>query len=69
MKLYNYPCVLTDSAEKSYESHSRNITSVRFLFDDRYCITIGGIDRCIFVWKTDCIEEAMEVNNNNNKIK
>jgi hypothetical protein len=31
---------------------------VRFTHDDGYLISVGGHDNCVFVWKTDCIEEA-----------
>ena len=31
-----------------------------FSYNDKYCMSIGGEDRCIFVWKTDILDEIRE---------
>ena len=61
LRLYLYPCMSTASAEKNYVAHSEAVRCVRFTYDDGYLISVGGSDRAICVWKTDCIEEAREL--------
>lgn len=53
---------------KTPNPSSRLLTSMvfvvaitRFTYDDGHVISTGGNDSCILVWKTDCIEEAREV--------
>ena len=36
------------------------MTNVRFAHQDAHLITTGGMDKCVFVWKTDLLEEARE---------
>lgn len=57
VKIFNYPCVTPGSPDKCYKGHSSHITNIKFSSDDAFCITIGGSDRCVFVWGTDIIEE------------
>ena len=57
VKIFNYPCVTPGSPDKCYRGHSSHITNIKFSADDAFCISIGGSDRCVFVWGTDIIEE------------
>ena len=57
VKIFNYPCVTPGSPGKCYRGHSSHITNIKFSADDAFCISIGGSDRCVFVWGTDIIEE------------
>ena len=61
VKLFNYPCVKRGASDKTYRGHSSHVTNVRFSFDDEYVLSTGGNDGCIFVWHTDCAEEAREL--------
>jgi WD40 repeat protein len=36
----------------AHRGHSSFVTCVRFNSDDRYLLSSGGHDRCIFQWKT-----------------
>jgi len=36
------------------------INNLNFSYDDAYCVTVGGTDRSVFVWKTDIEEEIRE---------
>ena len=60
VKLFNYPCVTSGAPDKCYRGHSGHVSNIKFSSDDSYCITTGGIDKCIFVWATDIIEERRE---------
>lgn len=60
LRLFNYPCVQPGAADKCYRGHTGIITDVKFSFDDKYCITTGGTDRCVFVWSTDIEDEIRE---------
>lgn len=60
VKIFNYPCVSAGAPDKCYKGHSSGLTNIKFSNDDSYCITTGGIDKCVFVWGTDIIEERRE---------
>jgi len=60
VRLYNYPCVTPGASDKCYKGHASNITNLQFSYDDSYCVTIGGNDKCIFVWETDIQDEIRE---------
>eukprot|EP01039_Chlorochromonas_danica_P011314 gene11314-12624_t len=60
LRLFNYPCVTPGAPDKCYKGHTAKITSVTFSYDDSYCLTSGGVDRCIFVWSTDVQDEIRE---------
>ena len=49
-----------NAPDKCYRGHFGHINRVVFSHDDRYAISIGGDDRCIFVWQTDILEEIRE---------
>ncbi|XP_013391678.1 echinoderm microtubule-associated protein-like 6 [Lingula anatina] len=51
VKLFQFPCTEKFAAHKKYYGHSAHVTNVRFTFDDRYLLSTGGDDCCIFVWK------------------
>jgi microtubule-associated protein-like 6 len=60
VKLFNYPCVIPGAPDKCYKGHSRHVTNISFSHDDAYFVSIGGIDRCVFVWNTDVLVELRE---------
>ncbi|RYH27855.1 hypothetical protein EON65_12920 [archaeon] len=60
LRLYNYPCVMLGAPDKCYKAHTSVISNVAFSHDDSYCITVGGSDKCVLVWKTDILEEMRE---------
>lgn len=35
----------------SFAGHSSHVTNIRFSYDDRYVISAGGADLCLFQWK------------------
>lgn len=41
------------------KGHSSHVTGVKWSNDDRYCITIGGLEKSIIQWN---VEEQQEVN-------
>lgn len=53
IKLYNFPVLDRSSSYKVYRGHSGEVSDVKFLFEDKYVISIGKEDRCIFQWKTN----------------
>jgi echinoderm microtubule-associated protein-like 6 len=60
VRLYNYPCVTSGASDKCYKGHASNVTNVQFSYDDTYCVTLGGTDKCVFVWETDIQDEIRE---------
>ncbi|CAF3682759.1 unnamed protein product [Rotaria sp. Silwood1] len=51
VNLFKFPCPEPGAEHKTYYGHSDNVTNVRFLFNERYLVSLGGDDCCIFVWK------------------
>lgn len=51
IKLFDFPCTQKDMEYDAYVGHSAHVTNVRFTFDDRFLMSAGGSDSCIFVWK------------------
>ncbi|XP_071162130.1 echinoderm microtubule-associated protein-like 6 [Mytilus edulis] len=51
VKLFDFPCRDKHAECKKYGGHSADVTNVRFTADDKYLISTGGDDCCIFVWK------------------
>ncbi|KAL7687927.1 putative guanylate cyclase activating protein [Plasmopara halstedii] len=51
VKVYRYPCILKGSKFIACRGHSSHVMNVRFSFDDKYLISVGGNDRSIFQWK------------------
>ncbi|UJR16486.1 hypothetical protein I4U23_003389 [Adineta vaga] len=56
INLYKFPCPEPNAEHKSYSGHSDNVTNVRFLANERYLVSLGGDDCCIFLWK--CIVKS-----------
>ena len=60
VRLFNYPSLTPGAPDKCYLGHCGHITRVVFSYNDRFCITIGGEDRAIFIWATDVLDEIRE---------
>ena len=52
VKLFNGPVVADDAPYRAYRGHASHVTCVRFAHDDRRLFSVGGIDRCVFQWRT-----------------
>lgn len=61
INLFRWPVVVEKQSSKSYTGHSAHVTKVKFTHDDSYIISIGGDDKCVFVWKTEISAEDEEV--------
>ena len=53
VKLFRYPCYSKKAASKEMTGHSSHVTNVAWTHDDKYVLTTGGNDKCIFQWKTE----------------
>ncbi|KAM7447232.1 Echinoderm microtubule-associated protein-like 5 [Porites harrisoni] len=51
VKLFDFPVTEKFAPFKRYVGHSAHVTNVRFTCDDRFLISAGGDDCCVFVWK------------------
>lgn len=58
INLFRWPVCVEKQGSKSYTGHSAHVTKVKFTHDDSYIVSIGGDDKCIFVWKTEIPAEA-----------
>lgn len=52
IKLFNGPVVADDAPYRAYRGHASHVMCVRFSHDDRRLFSVGGIDRCVFQWRT-----------------
>jgi WD40 repeat protein len=50
VKLFRNPSAVEQSAFKAFTGHSSHVTTVRWCGDD-YLLSVGGNDRCVFVWR------------------
>ena len=57
VKLFSYPCVSPDAPSVDYRGHSSHVTTCRFTHDDKYLVTTGGDDKCVFQWKHEMDDE------------
>ena len=53
VKLFKYPCTVKRASYKEYRGHSSHVTKVKFSFDDKFLVSVGGNDKTVIVWGTD----------------
>ena len=53
VNLFVYPSVVKNSGAREYGGHSSHVTNVKFMMDDNYLVSTGGLDKTIIVWNTD----------------
>lgn len=51
VKLFNYPTMKPGSLHQKYIGHSSHVACVRFTYNRKYAISIGGSDRTILLWR------------------
>jgi len=51
--LFRYPCYTKEAASKESRGHSSHVTNVDWTVGDKYVITTGGNDKCVFQWQAD----------------
>uniref|UniRef100_A0A8C1K6D7 EMAP like 6 n=1 Tax=Cyprinus carpio TaxID=7962 RepID=A0A8C1K6D7_CYPCA len=44
-------CISSQAKHKRYFGHSAHVTNIRFSYDDKYVISVGGNDCSVFVWR------------------
>lgn len=74
VKLFQYPCALEKAASVELRGHSSHVTNVRWSVDDAFVVSVGGNDRCVFVWKHDkqqisTIGNSIEISDENDGVK
>lgn len=51
VKVFQYPCAIEKASCVELRGHASHVTNVRWSSHDSFLITVGGNDRCVFVWK------------------
>ena len=51
LKLFRFPCIEKGSSFLKEHGHSSHVTNVRWSFDGKSVVSVGGNDRCVFFWK------------------
>ncbi|CAH2325064.1 echinoderm microtubule-associated -like 3 [Pelobates cultripes] len=49
--LFRYPCNKPKAPSHVYAGHGSHVTNVRFSYDDRHLVSLGGKDASIFQWR------------------
>eukprot|EP00200_Dunaliella_tertiolecta_P007628 CAMPEP_0202381592 /NCGR_PEP_ID=MMETSP1127-20130417/37027_1 /ASSEMBLY_ACC=CAM_ASM_000462 /TAXON_ID=3047 /ORGANISM="Dunaliella tertiolecta, Strain CCMP1320" /LENGTH=1435 /DNA_ID=CAMNT_0048980603 /DNA_START=339 /DNA_END=4646 /DNA_ORIENTATION=+ len=52
VRLFNYPVVWDDAPYKAFRGHASHVMDVRFNCNDTRIVSVGGLDRAIFQWRT-----------------
>ncbi|RHY56705.1 hypothetical protein DYB38_001737 [Aphanomyces astaci] len=53
VKVFRYPCVHKHAGFVDFLGHSSHVTNVRWSAGDRFLLSTGGQDRCLFQWRHD----------------
>lgn len=59
VRLFDYPCSEAGAPDKTYLGHSGAVAVGRWSCDDAYFVSAGS-DLCVFVWKSDVMDEVRE---------
>lgn len=51
LKMFRYPCIEPGASYGQETGHSSHVTNVRWMNEDRYVVSTGGNDRCVFQWE------------------
>ena len=51
VRLFNSPCLEWCAPSMMHRGHSSHVTNVCFNSDNSYVISVGGNDRCVFLWR------------------
>lgn len=62
VNLFQFPCALEKASSVELRGHASHVTNVRWAVDDAYVVSVGGNDRCVFVWKHDKSQSAVASN-------
>ncbi len=53
VKLFKYPCTVEKAKYQKFSGHSSHVCKIRFSKLDKFLISVGGNDKCVFIWETD----------------
>uniref|UniRef100_K3WHU2 EF-hand domain-containing protein n=1 Tax=Globisporangium ultimum (strain ATCC 200006 / CBS 805.95 / DAOM BR144) TaxID=431595 RepID=K3WHU2_GLOUD len=51
VKVFRYPCALEKASSVELRGHASHVTNVRWSPHDHFIVSVGGNDRCVFVWQ------------------
>lgn len=51
LRLHRYPATQSSAGSQCYRSHGCSVTRLAFANGDTFLISLGGADKCIYVWK------------------
>ena len=51
VRMARFPAAVQGASYNEYRGHCSPVSKVRFSFDDKYLMTSGKYDRCIFQWR------------------
>lgn len=50
VKLFKYPVCTRRQIYNAYKGHSSHITNVKWMYDDKFVISTGGLEKSIIQW-------------------
>jgi microtubule-associated protein-like 6 len=51
LRVYRYPCLKESATPLEYMAHSPQIRKVRWTLQDKYLLSLGGVDRSVMQWR------------------
>ena len=51
VNVMNYPCVVDEAPRQRCSGHSSHVMNARFSPEDRWVVSVGGLDRSVFQWR------------------
>ena len=58
INLFRYPSLDTGAIYQTYSGHSGHVQNVRFTYNRRYVVSVGGEDRSVLLWKHEAEEDG-----------
>jgi microtubule-associated protein-like 6 len=47
VKLFKYPVCLKKQIYNKYKGHSSHVTSIKWMYDDRFVVSTGGLEKSV----------------------
>jgi microtubule-associated protein-like 6 len=50
VKLFKYPVCIKKQIYNKYKGHSSHVTSIKWMYDDKFVVSTGGLEKSIIQW-------------------
>lgn len=53
VKMFKYPVCVKKQIYNSYKGHSSHVTGIKWMWDDRFIVSTGGLEKSVIQWLAD----------------